>query len=87
MTATGEGVRAYPFGPVDRLEVDPKLAEICGEQPVLRVNLPYGGGDAWLVTRHADVKAVLADPGSAVPPPWARTSPARSPPVCPAPPC
>ncbi|WP_329201494.1 cytochrome P450 [Streptomyces sp. NBC_01435] len=62
MTATGEGVRAYPFGPVDRLEVDPKLAEICGEQPVLRVNLPYGGGDAWLVTRHADVKAVLADP-------------------------
>lgn len=61
MTATGEGARAYPFGPVDRLEVDPKLAEICGEQPVLRVSLPYGG-DAWLVTRHADVRTVLADP-------------------------
>lgn len=61
MTATGEGVRAYPFGPVERLEVDPKLAEICGEQPVLRVSLPYGG-DAWLVTRHADVRTVLADP-------------------------
>ncbi|MFF2960269.1 cytochrome P450 [Streptomyces sp. NPDC057963] len=61
MTATGEGVRAYPFGPVDRLNVDPRLAEICGEQPVLRVSLPYGG-DAWLVTRHADVKTVLADP-------------------------
>jgi cytochrome P450 len=61
MTATGEEIRAYPFGPVDRLEVDPKLAEICGEQPVLRVSLPYGG-DAWLVTRHADVRAVLADP-------------------------
>ncbi|MEU9619387.1 MULTISPECIES: cytochrome P450 [unclassified Streptomyces] len=61
MTATGEGVRAYPFGPVDRLNVDPRLAEICGEQPVLRVSLPYGG-DAWLVTRHADVRTVLADP-------------------------
>ncbi|MCX4680653.1 cytochrome P450 [Streptomyces sp. NBC_01433] len=61
MTATGEGVRAYPFGPIDRLDVDPKLAEICGEQPVLRVSLPFGG-DAWLVTRHADVKVVLADP-------------------------
>ncbi|MCX4868896.1 MULTISPECIES: cytochrome P450 [unclassified Streptomyces] len=61
MTATGEGVRAYPFGPVERLEVDPKLAEICGEQSVLRVSLPYGG-DAWLVTRHADVRTVLADP-------------------------
>lgn len=61
MTATGEGVRAYPFGPIDRLDVDPELAEICGEQPVLRVSLPFGG-DAWLVTRHADVKVVLADP-------------------------
>lgn len=61
MTATGEGVRAYPFGPIDRLDVDPKLAEICAEQPVLRVSLPFGG-DAWLVTRHADVKVVLADP-------------------------
>ncbi|MEV7781173.1 cytochrome P450 [Kitasatospora sp. NPDC088351] len=61
MTATEDGVPAYPFGPADRLDVDPKLAEICGEQPVLRVSLPYGG-DGWLVTRHADVKTVLADP-------------------------
>ncbi|MFI8436029.1 cytochrome P450 [Streptomyces sp. NPDC079020] len=61
MTTTGEEVRAYPFGPADRLNVDAKLAEICGEQPVLRVNLPYGG-EAWLVTRHADAKIVLADP-------------------------
>lgn len=60
MTATGEGVRAYPFSPADRLNVDPRLAEICGEHPVLRVSLPYSG-DAWLVTRHADVKVVLAD--------------------------
>jgi cytochrome P450 len=61
MTATGEEVPAYPFGPADRLNVDAKLAELRGEQPVLRVSLPYGG-DAWLVTRHADVRTVLADP-------------------------
>ncbi|MFF3734350.1 cytochrome P450 [Streptomyces sp. NPDC002476] len=60
MTTTGDGARPYPFGPVDRLEVDPRLAELSGEQPVLRVSLPFGG-DAWLVTRHADVKTVLAD--------------------------
>ncbi|MFB7633497.1 cytochrome P450 [Streptomyces sp. NPDC056149] len=60
MSATDNGVRAYPFGPIDRLNVDPKLVEICGEQPVLRVTLPFGG-DGWLVTRHADVKTVLAD--------------------------
>ncbi|WP_335937452.1 cytochrome P450 [Streptomyces sp. PTD5-9] len=61
MTTTGDGARAYPFGPVERLDVDPRLAEICGEEPVVRVSLPFGG-DAWLVTRHADVKTVLADP-------------------------
>ncbi|MFD7588763.1 cytochrome P450 [Kitasatospora sp. NPDC059811] len=61
MTATEEGPRAYPFGPAEQLDVDPKLAEACGEQPVLRVSLPYGG-DAWLVSRHADVRTVLADP-------------------------
>ncbi|OSC42261.1 cytochrome P450 [Mycobacterium decipiens] len=61
MTATGEEVLAYPFGPVDGLEVDSALAEMCREQPVLRVRLPFGG-DAWLVTRHADVKTVLSDP-------------------------
>ncbi|MFJ2867948.1 cytochrome P450 [Kitasatospora sp. NPDC087314] len=61
MTATGDGPRAYPFGPTDQLNVDPELAKACAEQPVLRVSLPYGG-DAWLVTRHADAKTVLADP-------------------------
>ncbi|MFD7497370.1 cytochrome P450 [Streptomyces sp. NPDC059832] len=63
MTEAGDSARAYAFGPADRLDVDPRLAEMCREQPVLRVNLPYGGdGDAWLATRHADVKTVLGDP-------------------------
>ncbi|WP_416970871.1 cytochrome P450 [Streptomyces sp. 4F14] len=61
MTAAGEEVRAYPFGPITRLDLDPTLKELCGEQPVLRVRLPFGG-DGWLVTRHADVRTVLADP-------------------------
>ncbi|MCH0540328.1 cytochrome P450 [Streptomyces sp. MUM 203J] len=61
MNAAGEEVRSYPFGPITRLDLDPTLVEICGEQPVLRVRLPFGG-DGWLVTRHADVRTVLADP-------------------------
>ncbi|MFE4518769.1 cytochrome P450 [Kitasatospora sp. NPDC056783] len=61
MTATDDGPRAYPFGPTHRLDIDPELAAVCGRQPVLRVRLPFGG-DGWLVTRHADVRTVLADP-------------------------
>ncbi|MFE7277368.1 cytochrome P450 [Streptomyces sp. NPDC057623] len=61
MTAAEEEVRSYPFGPITRLDLDPTLVELCGEQPVLRVRLPFGG-DGWLVTRHADVRTVLADP-------------------------
>ncbi|MEU8698856.1 cytochrome P450 [Streptomyces sp. NPDC048680] len=61
MTAAGHEIRAYPFGPVDRLDLDPTLLEVCGEQPVLRVRLPFGG-DGWLVTRYADVRTVLSDP-------------------------
>lgn len=61
MTAAGHEIRAYPFGPVDRLDLDPTLLEVCGEHPVLRVRLPFGG-DGWLVTRYADVRTVLSDP-------------------------
>ncbi|MHC5908438.1 cytochrome P450 [Streptomyces sp. S6] len=61
MTAAGEETRAYPFGPIVRLDLDPTLVELSGEQPVLRVRLPFGG-DGWLVTRHADVRTVLSDP-------------------------
>lgn len=51
--------RAYPFSS-DRLELDPRYAQLRRNEPVSRVRLPFGG-DAWLVTRHADVKTVLAD--------------------------
>ncbi|WP_097967955.1 cytochrome P450 [Streptomyces sp. or20] len=61
MTAAGHEIRDYPFGPVERLDLDPALFEVCGEHPVLRVRLPFGG-DGWLVTRYADVRTVLSDP-------------------------
>jgi cytochrome P450 len=49
---------SYPFPP-SRLEVHPTYARLR-EEPLARVRLPYGDG-AWLVTGHADVKAVLSD--------------------------
>ncbi|MEU0130748.1 MULTISPECIES: cytochrome P450 [unclassified Streptomyces] len=38
----------------------PLLARLAAERPVLRVDWA-GGGHAWLVTRHQDVRAVLED--------------------------
>ncbi|MFC7883469.1 cytochrome P450 [Streptomyces sp. NPDC057376] len=45
----------------ERLDLDPRYAELRKNTPVTRVTMPYGG-DAWLVTRYEDVKTVLADP-------------------------
>lgn len=85
MTAAGHEIRDYPFGPVDRLDLDPALFEVCGEHPVLRVRLPFGG-DGWLVTRYADVRTVLSDPASAARPPPATMCPVRWPSPRPRPP-
>jgi cytochrome P450 RapN len=60
MTATGQGARTYPFGPIERLDLDPHYAQLR-EQPLVRVHMPYGG-DAWLATRYDDIRTVLADP-------------------------
>ncbi|WP_433622175.1 cytochrome P450 [Nocardia sp. CA-120079] len=49
----------YPFD-TDKLTVDPRYAELR-EGPLHRVRLPYGE-PAWLATRYADIKTVLADP-------------------------
>jgi cytochrome P450 len=43
-------------GPLD----PPPYARIRGERPVIRVRM-WDGSLAWLVTRHADVRAVLQD--------------------------
>lgn len=60
MTVNTE-VRSYPFGAPARLDMDPLYAKLRREEPVSRVELPYGG-QGWLVTRYDDVKTVLADP-------------------------
>ncbi|MFI6821567.1 cytochrome P450 [Micromonospora sp. NPDC050187] len=51
----------YPFNPPDRLNLDPRYAELRRDEPLVRVQLPYGE-PAWLATRHADVRMVLGDP-------------------------
>jgi cytochrome P450 len=58
---TSQEPRPYPFGEPERLEVDPTYLALRETEPVSRVRLPYGG-DAWLVTRYADVKTVFGDP-------------------------
>ncbi|SEH03250.1 Cytochrome P450 [Nonomuraea solani] len=44
---------------------DPPPELTCGGEPVSRVRL-WDGGTAWLVTGHADVRALLADPRAGV---------------------
>ncbi|MFG1824333.1 cytochrome P450 [Microbispora bryophytorum] len=53
--------RTFPFGQVERLEVDPLFSRLRQEEPLCRVRLPYGE-PAWLATRYEDVKVVLGDP-------------------------
>ncbi|MBB5874103.1 cytochrome P450 [Allocatelliglobosispora scoriae] len=55
-----ETVRRYPFGEPDRMLLDPAYARLQRDEPLARVRMPYGDL-ALLATRHADVRAVLAD--------------------------
>ncbi|MEU1602235.1 cytochrome P450 [Micromonospora matsumotoense] len=52
--------RPYPFSDPHRLDVDPRYAGLRRDEPLIRVQLPFGE-PAWLATRHADVRAVLGD--------------------------
>jgi len=61
MTLAEQEARPFPNTPIGQLAPHPLLDELLRDQPVSRVRLPFGN-DAWLVTRHADVKLVLADP-------------------------
>jgi cytochrome P450 len=50
----------YPFGEPVRLDVHPAHTE-CRRKPGLtRIRLPHGD-DAWLVTRHEDIRTMLRD--------------------------
>ena len=53
--------RHYPFSEPHRLTVEPLYECLRADQPVLRVQMPYGE-PAWLATRYDDVRTVLADP-------------------------
>ncbi|WP_067571823.1 cytochrome P450 [Nocardia acidivorans] len=59
MTTHAE-VRRYPFGEPIRLDAHPLFAKLQREEPISRIQLPYGG-EGWLVTRFEDVRTVLAD--------------------------
>jgi cytochrome P450 len=54
-------VRSYPFGPAAGLEIDPLYGRLRDEEPLARVQLPYGE-EGWLLTRYDDVRIALGDP-------------------------
>lgn len=54
-------VREYPFGPPERLHLHPMYRWLQEHEALSRVRLAYGE-DTWLVVRHEDARAVLADP-------------------------
>ena len=61
MLAPGPRPLAFPFPPPEGLLCCPEYRQLRATQPVCRVRLPYGG-DAWLVTSHAEAMTVLGDP-------------------------
>ncbi len=60
-TRTGSPLVDVPL-PMRRVGLDPapELLALRDDEGIARISWPFGGS-AWLVTRHADVKAVLAD--------------------------
>ncbi|WP_440899269.1 cytochrome P450 [Actinosynnema sp.] len=60
MTETQQ-VRTYPFSEELGIHVDPIYAELRSEEPVTRVQMPYGEV-SWLTLGYEDTKTVLTDP-------------------------
>ncbi|MEU6237729.1 cytochrome P450 [Kitasatospora sp. NPDC047058] len=50
-----------PFNHTEGLEFDPLLKRLLTEEPVARIRLPHGEGEAWLATRYEDVRVVTTD--------------------------
>ncbi|MFJ6016928.1 cytochrome P450 [Streptomyces sp. NPDC092952] len=55
------GARLCPFDYAEALEFDPVLRHLMNEEPVSRIRLPHGEGEAWLVTGYDDVRTVTTD--------------------------
>lgn len=51
----------YPFPGASPMEPPPRLAEVRASEPISRVT--FAGEPAWLLTRHADVREAIAEPG------------------------
>ncbi|MEV1007181.1 cytochrome P450 [Streptomyces sp. NPDC049881] len=51
---------SFPFEETGGIAIHPRYAELY-DKPLVRVRMPYGD-DAWLATRHADIRQVLSDP-------------------------
>ncbi|MGH3692584.1 MAG: cytochrome P450 [Pseudonocardiaceae bacterium] len=60
MTAPTRPLPGYPFPAASSMDPPDELAELRASEPVSRIQ--FDGGPAWLLTRHADVRAVLVDP-------------------------
>jgi cytochrome P450 len=58
--STARQVREFPFSEPVGLTVDTVFGQLRETEPVSRIRLPFGG-EGWLVTRYADVRAVLTD--------------------------
>jgi biflaviolin synthase len=52
----------WPVDDLADIQFDPLLARLLREEPIARIRLRFGEGDAWLVTRHEDVRFVATDP-------------------------
>jgi cytochrome P450 len=55
------GPKRFPFGQGGSLELEPEYARLRREEPVSKVEFPYGGS-AWLLTRMNDMRDFLSDP-------------------------
>ncbi|MFJ8584890.1 cytochrome P450 [Streptomyces sp. NPDC093595] len=54
--------RRYVVTEPPALDFDPFLLASLREWPIFRIQLPFGEGVAWLVTRYDDVVRVVSDP-------------------------
>ncbi|SDT79032.1 Cytochrome P450 [Streptomyces sp. TLI_053] len=61
MTPSSAPVWDCPFNHTDGLEFDPLLKRLLTEEPIARIRLPHGEGEAWLATRYEDVRVVTTD--------------------------
>ncbi|MER6999055.1 cytochrome P450 [Streptomyces sp. NPDC000410] len=58
----GRTVHDWTLEELPGLDFDPLLTMLLRDEPVARIQLPFGEGNAWLVTRYEDVKLASSDP-------------------------